>query len=98
MPHKSNPSARAVSAIHAVSAADFFTETNLSNCHFLFSDFYFPKIKKPLDFSRGLVKVHVYPRGDTFSACKPFGPCFTSNSTCCPSFKVLYPSDWMAEK
>src|ERR1700722_15597681 len=37
-------------------------------------------------------------RPTTFSACRPFGPCLTSNSTAWPSLSDLYPSDWIAEK
>ena len=33
-----------------------------------------------------------------FEACLPLGPCVTSNWTFWPSFKVLKPDDWIAEK
>ena len=33
----------------------------------------------------------------TFSACRPFGPRFTSNSTSAPSSSVRYPFIWIAE-
>ena len=32
----------------------------------------------------------------TFVACGPLGPCSISNSTSCPSSKVLKPSPWMS--
>ena len=34
----------------------------------------------------------------TFNACRPFGPCSTSNSTASPSLRVLYPSPTIALK
>src|SRR5438270_316010 len=46
--------------------------------------------------SRRLPK-HCY-RGLTFSACKPFGPFVTSNSTAWPSCRLLNPPACMAEK
>src|SRR6187431_1702958 len=33
-----------------------------------------------------------------FEACLPFGPCVTSKETFCPSFSVLKPCIWIAEK
>src|SRR6476646_2653617 len=37
-------------------------------------------------------------RARTALACRPLGPCTTSNSTRWPSARVLYPSDWISEK
>ena len=37
-------------------------------------------------------------RGRTFSACQPLGPLVTSNSTLWPSWRLLKPPDWIAEK
>ncbi len=34
----------------------------------------------------------------TFAAFSPLGPCWHSNSTASPSFRVLYPFSWIAEK
>ena len=34
----------------------------------------------------------------TLAALSPLGPCWHSNSTASPSFRVLYPFSWIAEK
>src|SRR5271169_1037929 len=54
------------------------------------------KKARPDPFGTGFSS-ETHQRLVTFSACKPFGPLRTSNSTAWPSASVLYPSAWMAE-
>src|SRR5204862_1886556 len=41
--------------------------------------------------------LRVVQTGRTLAACRPFGPCWMSNSTVAPSSRLRYPELWIAE-